>query len=184
MNSVIICNKVGGVSSESARNSIDRQLISSFIVAFEGTGEVTVNIFTLHAMDKICQLKPWIHTWLKDQMSSTKKYIETGSKFDEWKEKPGVALFIYAQLIREYGWDNYKAIFRQYEKTQPDLHSEQEKMDYWITIFSRQVGQNLVPLFKFWGFPVSQSAIDNLQPLPIPEIFDEFIQIAPERYSI
>lgn len=184
MNSVTICNRDGGVSTECSCNSINRPVCLFSILAFEGTGEVTVNIFTLHAMDKICQLKPWIHTWLNDQMASTKKYIEKGSNFKEWKEKPGVALFIYAQLIREYGWDNYKAIFRQYEKTQPSLQSEQEKMDYWITIFSRQVGHNLIPLFKFWGFPVSASTINDLQSLPIPQIFDELIQIAPERYSI
>ncbi len=159
-------------------------LKKSFFIAFDGTGEVTVNIFTLHAMDKICHLQTWIHTWLKDQISSTKKYIEKGSKFSEWKEKPGVALFIYAQLVREYGWQNYKDVFRKYEKTQPNLDSDQEKMDHWITIFSRQVDYNLVPLFKFWGFPISKSTIDDLKPLPIPQIFDEFIQIAPERYSI
>ncbi len=158
--------------------------VSSFFVAFDGTGEVTVNIFTLHAMDKVCRLQPWIHSWLKDQVSSTRSYIEKGSKFDQWKENPGVALFIYAQLVREYGWDNYKAIFREYEKTRPNLDSDQKKMDHWITTFSKQVGNNLVPLFKFWGFPISDSTIDDLNSLPIPQIFDEFIQIAPERYSI
>ena len=57
-------------------------------------------------------------------------------------------------------------------------------MDHWITTFSQQVEHNLVPLFKFWGFPVSESTVDDLKKLPIPQIFDEFIQIAPERYSI
>ncbi|CAF3004510.1 unnamed protein product [Rotaria sp. Silwood2] len=151
---------------------------------FDGTGEVTVNIFTLHGMDKVCHLEPWIHSWLKDQMSSTKTYIEKGSNFNEWKEKPGVALFIYAQLAREYGWQSYKDVFRKYEQIQPTLNSDQEKMDYWITTFSRQVDHNLAPLFKFWGFPISKSTIDDLKKLPIPQIFDEFIQIAPERYSI
>ena len=158
-------------------------LFFSFI-AFEGTGEVTVNIFTLHAMDKICHLQTWIHSWLKDQISSTKEYIENGSNFDEWKEDPGVALFIYAQLIREYGWESYKAIFRQYEETQPNLDSDQEKIDHWIMTFSQQVGYNLMPLFKFWGFPVSESTVDDLESLPISEISDEFIEIAPERFTV
>jgi hypothetical protein len=135
-------------------------------------------------MDKICHLKPWIHTWLKDQISSTKQYIEKGSNFDEWKENPGVALFIYAQLVREYGWESYKDIFRKYEQTRPSLGENQEKIDHWIRTFSQQVGHNLVPLFKFWGFPVSESTVNDLNELPIPQIFDDFIQIAPERYSI
>ena len=134
-------------------------------------------------MDKVCHLEPWIHTWLQDQVSRTKQYIEQGSNFDEWKENPGVALFIYAQLVREYGWESYKDIFRKYENTQPSLDSDQEKMDYWIMMFSKQTGYNLVPLFKFWGFPISESTVNDLETFPIPQISDDFIQIAPERYS-
>jgi hypothetical protein len=154
------------------------------LIAFDGTTEVTVNIFTLHAMDKICHHKPWIHDWLREQLADTYKYIKTGSKFAEWKQKAGVALFIYAQLAREYGWDSYKAVFRKYEETKPSLNSDQEKIDYWITIFSRQVGHNLIPLFKFWGFPVSQSTTDTLADLKIPSISDELIDTAPQRYSL
>jgi hypothetical protein len=143
-----------------------------------------VNIFTLHAMDKVCHHGPWLHSWLKEQVSDAKEYIENGSNFDEWKEKAGVALFIYAQLIREYGWKSYKSVFREYEQKQPHLQSDQDKMDHWIATFSRHVGHNLIPLFKFWGFPVSESTVNDLQALPIPQIFDEFIQLAPDRYSI
>jgi hypothetical protein len=154
------------------------------LIAFEGTGEVTVNIFTLHAMDILCRLKPWIHDWLKGQKAETEKYIKNGSKFDEWKQKPGVALFIYAQLAREYGWENYKAIFREYDQLIPALKTNQEKMDYWIITFSRHVRQNLIALFKFWGFPISQTTIDTLADLKVPSITDELIQLAPERYTI
>ncbi len=145
---------------------------------------MTVNIFTLHAMDTICHREPWIHDWLKGQLNDAYQYIKNGSKFSEWKEKPGVALFIYAQLIREYGWDSYKAVFRKYEETKPILNSNQEKIDYWIKTFSRQVGYNLIPLFKFWGFPVSQSIIDTLNDLEIPSIRDILIDHAPEHYNI
>ena len=145
---------------------------------------MTVNIFTLHAMDSICKLQPWIHTWLQGQMKDTRKYIENGCHFEKWKEQPGVALFIYAQLAREYGWQNYKSVFRKYEQIEPSLDSDQQKMDFWIVTFSQQVGYNLVPLFKFWGFPISQSTIHDLESFPIPQIFDEFIQIASERYTI
>jgi hypothetical protein len=135
-------------------------------------------------MDVVCHIQPWIHSWLKEQIASTRKYIKEGSNFDTWKDEPGIALFIYAQLVREYGWDSYKAVFRQYEQDQPKLDSDQEKMDHWIEIFSRQVDYNLVPLFKFWGFPVSKSTVDDLADLEIPEISDEFIEMAPESYQV
>ncbi|CAF3443400.1 unnamed protein product [Rotaria socialis] len=151
---------------------------------FDGTGEVTVNIFTLHAMNIICHIQPWIHPWLEEQESNTRIYIENGCNFDEWKDDPGIGLIIYAQLAREYGWETYKQVFRQYEQTQPYLDSNQEKMDHWIEIFSRQVGYNLIPLFKFWGFPVSKSTVEVLHGLDVPKITDKFIEIAPERYRI
>ncbi len=152
--------------------------------AFDGTVEVTVNIFTLHAMDTLCDLPVWIHSWLKDQIPDTQKYISHDSKFDKWKENPGVALFIYAQLAREYGWDSYKAVFRKYDELNSELKSNQKKIDYWIMTFSREVEYNLIPLFKFWNFPISQSTIDSLNDLEIPSITDELIELAPERYTI
>ncbi len=91
---------------------------------------------------------------------------------------------IYAQLIREYGWDSYKAGFRKYEETKPILNSNQEKIDYWIKTFSRQVGCNFILLFKFWRFPVSQSIIDNLNDLEIASTSDIFIDHASERYNL
>ncbi|CAF0805804.1 unnamed protein product [Rotaria sordida] len=151
---------------------------------FSFAGEVTVNIFSLHAMDVICKIQSWIHPWLTDKIENAKQSIQKGTPFDEWKASAGVGLFIYAQLAREFGWDSYKAIFRQYEETKPNLNSDQEKIDHWITTFSRQVGFNLVPLFKFWDFPVSQSTIDGLGSLPIRQISDELIQVAPERYHV
>ncbi|CAF3336682.1 unnamed protein product [Rotaria sp. Silwood1] len=146
--------------------------------------EVTVNIFSLHAMDVICKIQPWIHSWLEDKIDKAKESIKKGKPFDEWKATAGVSLFIYAQLAREFGWNSYKAVFRQYEETKPNLTSDQEKIDHWITTFSHQVGFNLVPLFKFWGFPISQSTVDGLHDLPIRQISDEFIQTAPDRYQL
>jgi hypothetical protein len=111
-------------------------------------------------MDILCHKTPWIHQWLKNQLPDTRKYISNGSKFHEWKQKPGVALFIYAQLAREYGWENYKSIFEKPEELNPKLKTNQEKIDHWIMTFSHHVGHNLIPLFKFWGFPISESTID------------------------
>ncbi|CAF3783478.1 unnamed protein product [Rotaria sp. Silwood1] len=151
---------------------------------FSFAREITTNIFTLHAMDAICHLEPWIHSWLKDQIEKTKESIKKGTPFNEWKTNAGFGLFIYAQLAREFGWDSYKAVFRQYEQTKPTLNNDQEKIDHWITTFSRQVEHNLVPLFKFWGFPISQSTIAGLGDLPVREMSDELIEIAPERYQV
>lgn len=146
---------------------------------------MTVNLFTLHAMEKICDIEPWIHPWLEEQIDDTNQYIMDGCDFEKWKNEAGVALFIYAQLIREFGWDSFKAVFRFYEsEADYEFDSEQAKIDRWVVIFSRQVHCNLVPLFKFWGFPISQSTVDSLTDLDPITTSDQFIDLAPERLEI
>ena len=71
---------------------------------FSGTGEVTCNIFTLHAMEKLTGQKPWEHPWLVPARNTMKTYLKAGADFDEWKLKPSVALAIYAELARDMGF--------------------------------------------------------------------------------
>ena len=145
---------------------------------------MTANIFTLHALDTVCHVRPGIHEWNEDAISSTRQYIENGTDFNRWKQDAFLALRIYTQLAREFGWESYKSVFRHYENTKPNLSNDQEKIDYWIKTFSQQVQQNLIPLFRFWGFPISQSTVDTLANLKLAIISDELIQIAPQRYHV
>jgi len=39
---------------------------------WNGTTEVTVNIFTLHAMEKICNIEPWFHPWLREHFDKAR----------------------------------------------------------------------------------------------------------------
>ena len=52
---------------------------------FGGTGEVTCNIFTLHAMDVICGLDPWIHEWLAGALGRINQYLQSAAGFPAWK---------------------------------------------------------------------------------------------------
>ena len=151
---------------------------------FEGTGEVTCNIFTLHAMDMLCGQKPWIHQWLKDNILNAEEYLKAGAQFELWQGNPGVALFVYAQLARDFGWEAYKAVFRQYRELKGSKrpHDLQQQIDQWITCFSKVAGQNLLPLFEFWGFPVSDSMhCSDLSQLPLYRLTDEFVHVVPVR---
>lgn len=131
---------------------------------FEGTGEVTVNIFTLCAMDEICHLKPWIHSWLQNQLKDTDKYLNDGADFKKWKSSAGLALFVYAQLVHEFGWESYRKVFRHYEalpdKDKPKV--DQKKIDKWFSTFSETAGFNLAPLASFWNIPLSVEAVADL----------------------
>jgi len=152
---------------------------------FEGTGEVTCNVFVLYAMETICHLKPWIHTWLQDQLTVTEQFLKEGADFEQWKRSPGIALFVYAQLAHEFGWESYRKVFRKYEAI-PDKEkpkTDQNKIDTWFSVFSAAVGCNLAPLASFWNIPLSSDAIVHLH-AAFPAGFlpdDEVIRFAPDR---
>ncbi|XP_013774531.1 TRPM8 channel-associated factor homolog [Limulus polyphemus] len=152
--------------------------------SFEGTGEVTCNIFTLYAMDVVCNVPIWIHEWLKDQLGDIKRYLLAGANFNTWKGKAGVALGIYAQLAHCFGWDPYKNVFRKYETdTGSKPVTNEAKIDLWYTRFSNAANYNLAPLFEFWGFPLSASAkqsVSSLQPFICK---DEMTSFAPDRFN-
>ncbi|ESO02575.1 hypothetical protein HELRODRAFT_150637, partial [Helobdella robusta] len=123
---------------------------------FEGTGEVTVNIFTLYAMKQIGNMETWIHPWLKKHVEAGIKYVNHGADFNTWKKEPGTALLIYAQLVNAFGWSIFKQVFRRYQNL-PAVEkpkNNQEKMDKWFVIFSEECKFNLAPLAIYWGFPI------------------------------
>jgi hypothetical protein len=41
-----------------------------------GTHDVTANIYTLHAMDVICNIKPWLHSWIREQFDKSQNYLK------------------------------------------------------------------------------------------------------------
>ena len=63
---------------------------------FEGTGEVTNNLWSLYLMEVIAGKKPGQgHDALNDPIKRSEraqKYMDTGAKFDQWKGDPFLAL--------------------------------------------------------------------------------------------
>ncbi|XP_078696217.1 TRPM8 channel-associated factor 1-like isoform X1 [Branchiostoma floridae x Branchiostoma belcheri] len=137
---------------------------------FEGTTEVTCNIFTLHAMHTIVGIDPWHHPWLRGQWKNIRQYLKKPS-YSAWKENPGVGLGVYAQLVHHFGWEPYKKVFREYERDENPPSDNQDKIDRWVVRLSKMVQQNLVPLFEFWSLPVTDSAKNEVSELPwfLPE---------------
>jgi hypothetical protein len=143
---------------------------------FGGTGEVTVNLFTMYVFDKLCGIPPE-----KGRMSeigvrrSYVNYFQQGADFSRWQGDPFLALYLYYQLQQSFGWDAYKKVFAEYRDLPPDQRpkNDDEKRDQWLVRFSRTVGRNLGPFFEAWGVPTSQPARDSVKDLPVwlPEDF-------------
>jgi uncharacterized membrane protein len=135
---------------------------------FDGTGEVTCNLFALHAIDTICtpdandRGHPGVNT-----PPSLEKHLALGAPFEKWKQDPFLALHMYVQLEKAFGWETFKKVFAEYRtlKQSERPKSDLEKRDQWMVRFSRACGKNLGPFFEKWGVPTSESARASIKDL-------------------
>jgi len=149
---------------------------------FGGTGEVTVNLFSLYVFEYFCD----IPTGTQDRSTKTfrqklmKKMDFDNPDFAVWKSDPFLALVMYIQIQQEFGWDPFRKVFRDYLSLPKNKRpkTDGEKRDQWMIRMSRQVGKNLAPFFQLWGVPLSEEAISKTQNLPV-WISKDF----PEKYQ-
>lgn len=139
---------------------------------FGGTGEVTVNIFTVLSLNivngyplnnKVMRTDP-VHA-----LSAMIKHSDQGAPFEKWKSDPFLALQTYALLWHEFGWDAFRSTFRSYNSLENDNQpkDDQEKRDQFVIRFSQTVGYNLRQYFDMWGVPMSDLVEQKLKSLPI-----------------
>ena len=137
---------------------------------FDGTGEVTVNLFTLYNFHQLGVDRATAHPEQKPERRERKRndHFAAGSPFDKWKSDPFLALIMYTDIIDEFGWEPLKAVFREYRdlRNNERPRNDAEKRDQWMVRLSRQLDKNLGPYFDRWGVPVSQSAKDSIKELP------------------
>ena len=136
---------------------------------FDGTTEVTCNIFSMYIFDKLCGVTPAKgRVGLDEVAKNYAKHAAGGKSFDFWKKEPFLALSMYVQLQDAFGWDAYKKVFAEYRAAPKDElpKNDDEKRNQWMTRFSKTAGKNLGPFFQTWGVPVSQAALDEIKKLP------------------
>ena len=138
---------------------------------FDGTEEVTVNLFTLHTFEFLCGIVATSEAWSdRDRFRAEliASYDFSDPDFEQWKNDPALALVMYEQMQEEFGWEAYRSVFATY-RALPDTErprNDDEKRDQWLVRFSRQVGRNLGPFFEAWGVPTSRAARDSIADLP------------------
>ena len=137
---------------------------------FGGTTEVTVNLFSLYIMDKVCGRYLDGHPSIKEQVRANKikKYFEDGKIFDRWKSDPFLALAMYIQMIQEFGWEPFQKVVAEYRELTGDERPrrDEQKRDQWMVRFSRTVNKNLGPFFEAWAVPTSAEARASIANLP------------------
>ena len=145
---------------------------------FDGTGEVTENLFSLYVCDKVCGIpSARSHPAISQQARARtmKAYLAGGTDFQKWKSDPFLGLQMYMQLQEAFGWEPFKKVFAEYRDLPAGKRprNDDEKRDQWMARFSRTAGKNLGPFFQAWGVPTSEKARASIADLPawMPEGF-------------
>lgn len=139
---------------------------------FGGAGEVTVNLFTLYVMEKVCRrpiLESRHEMRPEPRARDLARYLAAGAPFEDWKRQPFLALIMYVQLIEGFGWPPLQTCFAEYRQLPSDQRpkSDEDKRDQWLIRFSKTVGRNLGPFFEAWGVPVRPAARQAVEKLPV-----------------
>lgn len=138
---------------------------------FDGTVEVTVNLFTMYVIEQVLGLpkEQGLNEVAPDREVQVKNYFCSGASFNKWQSDPFLVLSMYVQMIDAFGWDSFKTVFREYlqlpssERPQNDA----QKRDQWLVRYSKTVGKNLGPFFNAWGIPTSAGARQSITNLPV-----------------
>lgn len=151
---------------------------------FDDSVEVTVNLFSAHAMDrmKISNRAGWSWTASADEVAKHAHEILSGKK--RYTELGAAGkLAMYLQLRDQFGWKSIQEVLAGYGKdqdTQPQIlpKSNQAKRDAFLIRMSKTTGQNLTPFLQdLWGITMSPEAIDQVKNLPvwIPEGYGKYL---------
>lgn len=163
----IISNRHGGVWGLFHEIGHNHQ---NYDWTFRGTGEVTVNLFSLYIMDKVCDVEDKGHPSItrRARKRNTDRYFAEGRDFEKWKRDPFLALCMYMQLQEAFGWEPFTKVFKEYRALTQEQRpqSDDEKRDQWIVRFSRAVGRNLGPFFQAWAVPTTEKARSTIADLP------------------
>lgn len=138
---------------------------------FGGTGEVTVNFFTLYNLERVCGLTPR-QTRMGEAKLQAKvcKWAAEGKPHDAWCDDPFLALETFVRLQQTYGWSAFEKLFAEYRtlKKEERPKSDADKRDQWATRLSRITGQNIAAVFDAWNIPLSEAARQACAAYPKP----------------
>ncbi|QKJ31073.1 hypothetical protein HQ865_15365 [Mucilaginibacter mali] len=127
---------------------------------FGGSTEVSNNFFSLYMFDRLLGGRDDAHSAISSEntQKSMKKYFAEGADYEKWKKDPFLGLIMFRQIHESFGWESFKAFFREYQKfaTEDIRTPESQKPDLFVATFSKVIKRNLAPFFIKWGIPVSE----------------------------
>ena len=153
---------------------------------YQGTGEVTVNLFSLYALEKTtdeeipradpARVRELTTNWFQ-KTAGERNWMKGGGAWDK--------LAFYQLLIAEFGWQPFKNLFRAYRELPLDqkLKADQNRAADFMVRFSKHVGKNLEPYFRIWGVQLNPDYRVQVKDLPVwlPDALPASIQAEARR---
>lgn len=132
---------------------------------WDGLTEVTVNLFTMYALDTLNPESRRHNAILPENIvKRTADFVAGKNRGD-----PFTQLIPYIELKNSFGWQPFKQVFAEYrempEKDRPK--SLQERKDQWLIRMSKATGRNLGPFYDFWALGASEAAKNEVSHLPV-----------------
>ncbi len=134
---------------------------------FEGTGEVTNNLFAVYVLDTVVKAEDE-RTSVAECRKRFDAYKKAGAKYEDWKRDPFLALGFFLEMKRAFGWKPFQAFFAEEAglAAAERPRSDMAKRTQWLTRLSRLAGRDLTPWFALWNVPVDASVARTLSHLP------------------
>ncbi|MBL8601188.1 MAG: hypothetical protein JNK72_04635 [Myxococcales bacterium] len=137
--------------------------------SFGGTGECTVNLWSLYAMEHTTARAPGTgHSAVTPAERNTRinSYIANGRNFTrDWSVWTCLDTFV--QLQQGFGWSLFTRLNQEYmtlaESERPA--NESARIQRWVVRSSQLANRNLAPFYALWGWPLTdatRSATANL----------------------
>ena len=133
---------------------------------FTGSNTVQANIFRLYILEHGFDLNTDVAA--QYDIKKIKAFLADSPNYDKWRTNPSIAIQMYAQLIRNFGWEVFTKTFATYRDLSPAERpkNDQQKRDLWFTTLSQSSGKNLTKFFTAWGLPPSREASAQVASLP------------------
>lgn len=140
---------------------------------FDGSIEVTVNLFSAHAFDQLEMPLRGGWSWTSSGEAVSKKatkFLAQGKTYAQGNA--GDKLAMHLQIRYAFGWSAYREVLASYSRdydVDPSRlpKGEQAERDAWLVRMSQATGHNLAPFFaETWGIPLSPKAVEKVAKLP------------------
>lgn len=86
-----------------------------------------------------------------------------GRSFGVWGSS--IAIDTYVMLAEQFGWESYAKVIKEYNSV-PTISDNTQKLNEWAKRYSKAVGKNVCPYFKWFSWPLTKETEAECAKLP------------------